>query len=256
MHSMRLSAVARCARQPRRHRRKTLALLAVVAVIVAAVSTLTAPAARAAFVEHANVAAAPDRAPTKTLTRAVSGIRFSLTVPAHVPGRGWYPGPLTRRPDGRFRDGGLHISKDIYGGQAAEAVIYWTAFPQSGSTTLCRNLVHQPVGRSAAELAAALAKAPGTKLVRGPVEIKLGGHRASKLVLKVRTDLGCDPGFFYTWRSELWGPFWSITTAGDTIRVWLTNLRGVRLFIAAVTRNSVDAELAQEIQQIVESIRF
>ena len=114
-----------------------------------------------------------------------------------------------------------------------------------------RRLAHRPP-----DLAAAVARAPGTKLVKGPSDVTLGGHPAKHVVLTVRKNVGCDPGFFYTWRDVYGGTLWPTTDVGDTIRVWIVAVDGTRLFIAAATTEEADAELKKEIKQIVESIRF
>ena len=91
--------------------------------------------------------------------------------------------------------------------------------------------------------------------------------------LTVREDLGCDPGYFFTWPDECLGTCWIKTGVGDTIGVWVVEVDGRRLVIEGeTTRQGVwvssetsfveettdltDAELEQEVQQIVESIRF
>jgi hypothetical protein len=98
-----------------------------------------------------------------------------------------------------------------------------------------------------------VATAPGTKLVKGPSDVTWAGTLSKHVVLTVRKNVGCDPGFFYSWADyPLGGAFWHMN-AGDTIRVWIVAVGVKRLFIAAVT----DARgLEKEIQQIVESIRF
>jgi hypothetical protein len=80
------------------------------------------------------------------------------------------------------------------------------------------------------------------------------------MVLTLLEDLGCDPGFFFTWRprgprGECWGACWLESSAGDTIRVWIVDVGGRRLFIEAATRDHRKF-LAQEIEKIVRSIRF
>ena len=49
---------------------------------------------------------------------------------------------------------------------------------------------------------------------------------------------------------------WSATEPGDTIRVWIVDLDGTRLFIAGGTKPDAGPELEQEIEQIVRSIWF
>jgi hypothetical protein len=74
--------------------------------------------------------------------------------------------------------------------------------------------------------------------------------------LAVRKNVGCDPGFFYTWRDVNGGALWTTTGVGATIRVWIVDVDGTRLFIGAATTQEASSDLDQEIQQIVGSIRF
>jgi hypothetical protein len=184
---------------------------------------------------------------------AVDGVPFSFSAPAP----GWSAGPIERPPDATgFRNGSLYISKDTEGGQSAEAVIFWTSFPDGGQAVPCPNLPSPRVGASAADLAAAVAAAPGTELLSGPSDVTVGGQPAKHVVLTVREDLGCDPGYFYTWEDEACCPFWAGTDAGNKISVWIVDVAGTLLFIEAETTGQAGPGLEQEIQQIVESIRF
>jgi hypothetical protein len=192
--------------------------------------------------------------PAHIVTRElnVQGVSFSVDVPRS----GWSRGPIERLPDGSMRQGNLLISKSIEGPQGAEAVIFWTTYPDDPAADPCSSLV-KPNGPSAAELAANVATAPGTELVTGPTGLTLGGFPAQLVVLTVRDAIpGCDPGFLYTWHAECWGPCWMETNVGDTISVWIVDVGGKRLFIEAETTTHADARLEAEVQQIVESIRF
>ena len=60
------------------------------------------------------------------------------------------------------------------------------------------------------------------------------------MVLRVRETVGCDPGFFYTWQDWKWGALWPETRLGDTIRVWIVDVDGTRLFIEAETHRQAD----------------
>jgi hypothetical protein len=201
------------------------------------------------------------------VSRTVEGVRFSLDVPR----TGWENGPIEQvggtksRP--LFRTHSLLVSKSLIGGQAAEAVIFWTGFRDRTEAAPCERLLSSAIGQSTAAIAAAVARAPGTKLVTGPTRVTLGGRPAHHVVLQVRKDVGCDPGYFFTWRAACWGACWLRTDASDTIRVWILNVGGTRLFIEAVTkeRHAITKELVasaelkkveQEIAKIVGSIRF
>ena len=183
-------------------------------------------------------------------TRTVAGVQFSFSA-----GESWAASPITKSGDG-FREGRLGISKSILGPQGAEAIVFWTSFPEGYRSEPCAYLANRRIGRSTADLAAAVAKAPGTRLISGPSNVRIGGLPAKHVVLIVRKDLGCDPGYFFTWYSECWGPCWVETTVGDTIRVWIVNVGGTRLFFAAATTEQADARLKKEINEIVQSIGF
>jgi hypothetical protein len=123
-----------------------------------------------------------------TESRAVEGVRFSFTVPRSH----WENGP-TQRIGGKFRNSGLFLSKSTVGGQAAEAVIFWTGLRDNGRTTPCAKLLGSAIGASSADLAAAVARAPGTRLVSGSTRVTIGGRPARHVGLTVREDLGCEP---------------------------------------------------------------
>ena len=105
------------------------------------------------------------------------------------------------------------------------------------------------------ELAAAVARAPGTKLVRGPANATVGGYPAKRLVLNVREDVGCDPGFFYHWHATMGGAFWLTTGVGATIEVWIVKVDGRLVFIEAATTKD-GRYVRDEIRRMVGSIRF
>jgi hypothetical protein len=192
------------------------------------------------------------------LTRTVGGVRFSL----YVPKTGWMNGPLEKI--GRkanapvFRTHSLLISKSTREGQAAEAVIFWAGFRGGGEATPCAKLLPSGADRSREDLAAAVASAPGTKLAGPPRQVSVGGRPATRVVQRVQKDLECDPGYFFTWPHDpaavWWGDFWPGTDVGDSIRVWIVDVRGKRLFFEAATKPGHGVE--QEIGDIIRSIRF
>jgi hypothetical protein len=164
----------------------------------------------------------------------------------------------TSTSDGWVRYGSLYIGKSTVGPQGAEAVIFWTSFPDGVYAYPCAQLLllDAPIGPSAADLAAVVSTARGTELVTGPSDVTVGGRPAKHVVLTVREDVGCDPGYFFAWQQVWGGPFWASTELGDTIRVWIVDVDGTLLFIEAETTKQAGSDLEQEIQQIVESISF
>ena len=203
--------------------------------------------------------------PGQSQSLTVDGVPLSFSVP----NGGWAPGIQRKAFGVSLRADTLYIAKGTAGGQRAEAVVFWTTYPGGVNTGPCHNLLSQPI---AADLASAMATAPGTDLVTGPSNVTLGEHEAKHLVLTIREDLGCDPGYFFTWPDECWGTCWIKTGVGDRIGVWVVEVDGKRLVIETeTTRQGVwvspshfveettelsDAELEQEVQQIVELIRF
>jgi hypothetical protein len=101
-----------------------------------------------------------------------------------------------------------------------------------------------------------VAAAPGTELVSGPSDVTVGGRPAKHVVLTVRGDVACQPGFFYTYDPRGGGAFWHDTLPGDMIAVWIVDLDGTLFFIEGETREDAASALEQQIQQIVDSIRF
>jgi len=126
------------------------------------------------------------------LTVTENGVRFSFRVPTRRPG-GWerFSSISTDKSAG----GPISLNKSIVGPQGAEAIIYWTSFPQGDYANPCVRLLSPSIGASAAKLATAVSRARGTKLVKGPSDVTLGGRPAKHVVLTVRKSVGCDPGF-------------------------------------------------------------
>jgi hypothetical protein len=188
--------------------------------------------------------------------RREQGVAFSFRVPTV----GWerFSSISTDESAG----GPISINKSVAGPQGAEVIIFWTSFPYGDYADPCAGLLSPSVGPSAADLAAAVSTAPGTELVTGPANVTVGGRPAKYVALTVGYDVGCDPGFFYTWRDVYGGALWPKTRVGDTIMVWIVDVQGTpvdvhgtRLFIEAETKG-LSRDLEHEVQQIVESIRF
>lgn len=183
-------------------------------------------------------------------SRTVDGVRFSFGP------RGWAPGPGSSTGASYPS---VFISESTSGSQGAEAVLFWAGF-HGGYATPCAKLLGSAARGSIADLAAAVAKAPGTKLVHGPTRVTVGGRPAQHVVLTVRKDVGCDPGFFFTWRprglhGDCGGSCWLESSVGDTIRVWIVDVSGKRLFLEAQS-SDVGRDVSYEISRIVRSIRF
>lgn len=249
---------------PNRSNRATVALvLAALALTLALGSWLKAHeerSAAAASTDAAREFPAGDGSPTPVVSPSSTRPRVGAIKPAPIGRQALTVDGVAfsfRVPTPRWaRFGRISINKSTVGPQGAEAIIFWTSFPDGEYADPCTNVFSPPVGPSAADLAAAVSTAPGTELVTGPSDVTVGGRAATHVVLTVGEDVGCDPGFFYTWQDVEAGALWPMTGVGDTIRVWIIEVGGTRLFIEAETTTEAGSRLEQEIQQIVGSIRF
>jgi len=179
-------------------------------------------------------------------TLTAEGIPFSFRLPS----AGWE------------NHGNIYISKSSVGAQGAEGIIFWTSIVDGAHAEPCGQWWGAPPG-STADYARQASKAHGTELVTGPSGVDLGGLVAQHVVFTVRRGdaaaraaAGCNPGFFYHWPKDRGGAFWTSTHVGDTIRIWIVDVEGTRLFIEGDTHRRAGSQLEREIQQIVGSIRF
>lgn len=180
----------------------------------------------------------------------VAGIPFSIRIPSS----GWERFAERGSP---LRPGTMvSINRSIAGPQDAEAIIFWSTFPDGAIAQPCGILLDRVVGPSAADLAAAVATAPGTELVVGPSNVTVGGRTAKHVELVVREHRGCDPGYFYTWRDVFGGALWPKTPPRSTIRVWIVDIDRKLLFLEAETSPQASPDLEREVWEIVRSIRF
>jgi hypothetical protein len=150
------------------------------------------------------------------------------------------------------RFGDISINKSTVGPQNAEGMIFWTSFPRGEVADPCSRVL-----QTSPELAAAVASAPGTELLKGPSNVTIGGHPAKQVVVvRVENSIGCDPAFFFRWDAPFVGALWTKTQRGDTIRMWILRVHGELVFIGAETHKNAGAALKQEMQRIVGSLRL
>lgn len=248
---------------PRRNWRAVVLAVVAATIVVAAVASWDADPSGSTPIAASASTAAPSATSRPTqgsngiprsrfLRRTVGDVRLSLVAP-----QTWGPSPILRAPRAKiYRQGAVGITKSFTGGQHAEAIIFWTTLPASVHVAPCRGTLPAETS-SAAALAAALSHAPGIHTMIGPYELRLGGHEAQRIVMRVRADEGCDPGYFFTWPSQCWGQCWVETGAGDEITMWIVEAAGSLLVIEAeTTHEATTASLDQEIRQIVDSVEL
>jgi len=176
-------------------------------------------------------------------TPTAIGARFSIRVPTS----GWE------------RFGNVSINKSTVRPGSAEAIIYWTTMGEGLGDGLgvepCGQWWGDPPG-SVEDYLASAASVGGIRVVSGPASVTLDGQPAQHLVFTVGRHFSCDPGFFFTWPTVRTGPSWTRTNVGDTVRIWLVDVQGTRLYFEAETRKDAGPDIDREIEQIMQSLRF
>jgi len=222
------------------------ALLALAAVSVALLPTLIGELQAPVI---GTPTASPTAAPSGRTASTIGGLPFSFAA------------------DGSWeRKGRTSLNRSIAGLQGAEAMILWARFPVGDVATPCGALLTLPDEASPADLASVIAAAPGTELVAGPTDATVGGRQATHVVVTIREDRGCDPGYFFSWSPPTGGAFWRSAGVGDTIRIWIADVAGARMVIEGLTHERAvpwvpmtevqRTLLEQQIQEIVDSVRF
>ena len=181
-----------------------------------------------------------DLSPVQTYSQTVADVPVSFAVPT----------------DGWQNDRSLYIGKSAFGGRGAEAILFWTGVVGvPNGVQSCGQWWGAPTG-GIADYAAAAARAPGTRPVSGPSTVRVGGHDAVTVALRVRRLGTCNPGFFYSWHVHRGFALWAGTDEGDTVRMWVVDVDERSLVIEAITHQGADRAVRREIQEIVRSIQF
>ena len=218
----------------------------------------------------------PRASPTVLATPSARGSSIPLPPTAFPPSGELVPGSqsLTRwgvsftleTPASRWRsDGASWITKDVTAGPGGAAMLFWNRPPVNVYADPCNHTVRTPpAGASATDLASAMAAVSGTDLVSGPTDVTVGGYPAKQVVITVRDDIGCAPISFFLWYSE--GPGTACggigeceryaSARGSEISIWIVDVNGVLIVIEGETYAGAGPIPGEEIQRIVDSIRF
>lgn len=137
--------------------------------------------------------------------------------------------------------------------------LFWpTSAPDNTFGDPCAEaLLDPPAEPSAAGLAAAVSTVAGTELVSGPSATTVGGYPAQYVVITVPENIGCAANAFYLWEDlDTEGAARYATQKSSTIHVWIVDVDGTIVWIDAETYLASGPEVAQEIEQIVNSLQF
>jgi hypothetical protein len=178
-----------------------------------------------------------------------SGIAFSLDFTTS----GWSSSGVAVAPDG------VNITKGLPPDKNAAWLLSWSI--DGVYADPCGHVPSPTLSPSAADLASAVATLPGAELVSGPTDVTLDGRVATFVSISIPEDVACPPRSFLLWWDDAdcdaEGPCerW-VTGLGETQYVWIFEIDGQHVWIEAETYKDASPALVQEVQQIVESIRF
>ncbi len=249
--------------------RLALAVAAVVVLAVIGVSVLhfgavvgTSPSPASLISPSPSPTPRPSPSPSPAATFLPRGL---LAAGTQSLTRGGVPLSFALQTANWHSDGFAWINNDTSAGAERVSLLFWNPSPDGIYADPCAQITSEPVGPSAADLAAAMSTVPGTDLVSGASDVTVGGYPAKLLVLSVREDLPCTASSYNLWwydvgagddcaSSGACGRY--VSTPGDTIRIWIVDVDGVRVVFEGETDKGAGATAEQTIQDIVASIRF
>ena len=159
------------------------------------------------------------------------------------------------------RGEGNSIGKGEYPRPDYIGIDFWLNAPENVYADPCAHTpLNPPPSATAAGLAAAVAAVPVADLVSGPSSVDVGGRPAQHVVLTISEDIGCDPHDAWLWYDESSGGAtggWRWAEGlGATFRIWIIEVDGKLVWIDAYTLKGAGPAADQEIQQIIDSIKF
>ena len=103
-------------------------------------------------------------------------------------------------------------------------------------------------------VATALGQIPTTTATQ-PAQTTLAGHAATYIEITIPASPPCSPEQFYLWQDSPHAYWWALAPS-ELIRVWVVEVGGQRVAIAARSRPGTSAAVNGELQGILDSIVF
>jgi hypothetical protein len=241
--------------------------IAAAAVVVVAIIGINLLPARGGVGGGPALSPSPTLLPTPTPTPkpspSASPAAFppagALAIGRHSMTRGGVPLSIDVPTSGWHSEQGSFIEKDPIATPDGVSFLFWDPSPKGVFADPCAQVPGPVVGPSTADLAAAVSTLPGTDLVSGPSDVTVGGRPAKSVVITVPEDVGCTAGEqgFHLWFADLSnGEARYATALGETVRVWIVDVNGTRLFIEGESYKGAGPEVDGEIQRMIASIQF
>jgi hypothetical protein len=242
-----------------------LAIAIAAVVVVAVVGFNLLP--RGPSVGGQVVAPMPSPSPSPTQASSPSPTRAAafpapgpLAIGTHMAVLEGVPLSFELRSSGWRSETGM-IGKGEFEQPDGAGINFSSSAPENVYADPCAHTPMNPPAAATREgLAAAVSNMPGIDVVAEPTAVTIDGSPGQYVAFKIREDIDCDPHDFYLWYDESTGGAsggWRWASAlGALHRVWIVDVDGTLVWIDTETYKGAGPELDQEIQQIIDSIRF
>ena len=119
----------------------------------------------------------------------------------------------------------------------------------------CTHVARNPkVGSTVDAVLAALQEIPHAAASE-PAEATVAGYDATYLELAFPASMPCEPNEFYLWQDSP-GANWWVQQASEVTRIWVLDVDGQPIVVAAHTYPDTTDEAQSELQEILDSIVF
>jgi hypothetical protein len=119
----------------------------------------------------------------------------------------------------------------------------------------CSHTQRSPkIGSTVEAKAAALGEIPDTTAT-APVQTTVAGHEATYVEVSIPAPLPCAPDEFYLWQDSPDGDWW-VTAHPQVVRIWILDVEGQAIAIAARTFPGTTDETKTELLRVLDSIAF
>jgi len=237
-------------------------------VAVAAVAIIAAVFIGYRLIGNSSVGPTPIETPTPTAEPTPSPTPLALLPPQGELAIGqhemWLGGvhvTFDIQTGGWISNGDFGIGKGEEKTPTGAGFIFWShsAADNVYSDPCYQGLMAPAPERTAAALAEAVTQIPGTDVVTAPTDVTVGGRPAKHVVIRVRHDIGCEPGQFYLWADlDTPGDARYATDYGFEVQTWIIEAddAGTLVWIDGETYEGAGPGPAQELQKVIDSIQF
>lgn len=119
----------------------------------------------------------------------------------------------------------------------------------------CAHVEREPkVGPTVDDLIAALGEIPNTT-ANEPVDTTLAGYTATSIELQIPASLPCTLNQFILWQDSPGNDWWA-QGANDRMRIWVLEVGGERVAIAAHMYPDTSEQAKAELEEVLDSIEF